>query len=125
MIFDFPNNAVYLSPNSQFSAPEVFNRSGINCIRREKLIVVNAVVEDSPAMKAGVRAGDILKKVGNGKAYESTLPRMFQMFGVPQGPVTVYVQRDDREKEFVLDWTDPPPLVPPAPSKKKFLEIED
>lgn len=126
VVFDFPQSAIYLSPSSRFDAPETFNRSGLHGLRRRpNEVVIDAVDPDSPAMKAGVRVGDILKRVKNEKTTETTLRRMYQMFGVPKGPVTVFVERDSQETEFVLDWTDPPPMPPPPPSKKKMLDPDE
>jgi len=68
--FDFPNSKVYFKKGKEFDKVDETDMSGLHLLRISGKTVVYSVDEDSPAHKAGIRANDIILKVGNKEASE-------------------------------------------------------
>lgn len=102
---------VYTNYNSQAST-DTFNEmvngtyEGIGCViqQQEKQVVVLEVYEDTPAMKAGLKAGDILKSVDDMDALETGTEKLSNYIKEEAtGKVKMKVLRDDEELEFTLE----------------------
>jgi len=63
-------------------------------------VIVNGVVEDSPAEKSGIQEDDIIIAIGGSKVYDQD--DLIDMVGdtEPGDEVVVTVMRDDQKKEF-------------------------
>jgi hypothetical protein len=61
--FDFRNSRLYLNKSHRFDAVDQMDMSGLHLIQHEKGAEVHAVDPDSPASKAGIKAGDIILKL--------------------------------------------------------------
>ena len=68
--FDFPNSKVYFKKGKEFDKVDETDMSGLHLLRISGKTVVYSVDEDSHAHKAGIRANDIILKVGNKEASE-------------------------------------------------------
>lgn len=68
-----------------------------------QLIKVVAPLDDTPAQEAGVRAGDLIKKVGAADATGMTLDQAVeQITGTPGTKVTIVMERDGQDITFEL-----------------------
>lgn len=63
--FDFPNSRMYLKKGKEFKKIDETDMSGLHLLRISDKTTVYSVDEGSPAQKAGIRANDIILKVGN------------------------------------------------------------
>jgi hypothetical protein len=58
MVFDYPHQRIYFEPNSRYGEPQGYDRSGLAVIETEEGFLVQDVVTGSPALQAGIAAGD-------------------------------------------------------------------
>ena len=65
-------------------------------------VLITEVFDDSPADKAGLKAGDVILTVG-GEKVENSLEVKAELAKVEEGPVVITVMRDKREKTFTAD----------------------
>jgi len=63
--FDFPNSKIHLKKCKEFKKIDETDMSGLHLLRVSDKTTVYSVDEGSPAQKAGIRANDIILKVGN------------------------------------------------------------
>jgi predicted aspartyl protease len=75
VIFDYPNNLVYLKKNSKYKIPFYFNMSGIILADNNnysKSHLIKKVLPNSPASEAGILPGDKIIKMGASGSPELT-----------------------------------------------------
>ena len=65
--FDFPNRVAYLKPGKNFSEPDEHDRSGLHLLRDRRKTTVDSVDKNTPAARAGIRAGDVLVSLNGTK----------------------------------------------------------
>jgi hypothetical protein len=104
---DAPGHALYLSKNDAFGQPFTFTRTGMFVDHASGAYVVADVAPDSPAQRAGIRAGDVLVAV-DGKAASSLTVDQLKEFEVqPPGTVVhVNVLRAGRPLTFEMRLAD-------------------
>ena len=69
IVLDYFSKKIYLKPNKFFSDTFEFPFSGMRLRKKNNQIFVDTVVDESPAYKAGVRAGDVVLSI-NDVSYE-------------------------------------------------------
>jgi len=93
VIFDYPHQRMILEPNAHFADRFDYDMSGIR-IRAEgadlKQLRVVRLVENSPAIEAGLREGDLISAINGRPAADLSLNEISQMF-------------KQAGREFVLD----------------------
>jgi hypothetical protein len=57
---DIPGQAAYLEPNAAVNDADLYNTAGFYPVRSGGKLVVQRVVPDTPAAKAGIEAGDVI-----------------------------------------------------------------
>jgi predicted aspartyl protease len=79
--FDFPNSRMYLKKSKEFKKIDETDMSGLHLLRMSNQTVVYSVDEGSPAQKAGIKANDVILKVGDKDAntYDILKLRRFLM----------------------------------------------
>jgi len=105
-----------LDPHSSFMPPDVYQEMqvetkgsfgglGIQIAVKDNQLVVIAPIEDTPADRAGIQAGDKIVKIESKSTKDMTLMEAVKILRGPKGTkVTLTIMRDgfDSPKEFVL-----------------------
>jgi carboxyl-terminal processing protease len=105
-----------LDPHTQFMPPDVFKEMkidtsgefgglGIEIARRDDTIVVVAPIDDTPAQRAGIRAGDQIVKIDDEPTRTMELARAIQKMRGPAGKkVLLTIMRDGftAAREFAI-----------------------
>ncbi len=63
--FDFPNSKIYFKKGKMFNKTEEEDMSGLHLYKISDETVAYSVDEGSPAYRAGIRANDVILKIGN------------------------------------------------------------
>lgn len=66
IVLDYSTKTLYLKPNSHYGKKFEFPLSGIQLKKKKNGIIIDTIVETSPAYKAGLRNGDLIIAI-NGK----------------------------------------------------------
>jgi PDZ domain len=101
--FDYGRQHLWLEPNGRTRGPQLFDASGIEVrptVDHELAIV--AVAADSAASVAGVRLGDIVKRVDGRPAREMTLGEIQDAFNQAETTCTVQLEREGRLQTATL-----------------------
>lgn len=105
-----------LDPHSNFLTPEEYNEMqidtkgvfggiGIEIGLKDNILTVIAPIEDTPAYKAGIVAGDKIVKIGDKHTKDLSLNEAVSMMRGPVGTtVTIYIMREgfDAAKPFTI-----------------------
>ena len=105
-----------LDPHSSFMTPEGFKEMqvdtkgefgglGIQIGVKDNLLTVIAPIEDTPAFKAGIKAGDKVLKINNESTKDMNMQdAVSKMRGAPKTPVTLSIFREGWKdtKDFVI-----------------------
>jgi predicted aspartyl protease len=99
--FDFPNNKIYLKKGKEFNKVDETDMSGLHLLRISNKTVVYSVDEGSPAQKAGIKANDVILKVGDKDANTIGIfeLRRFLMSGDKRN-ITMTIKRVDDVKDI-------------------------
>ncbi|MFI5294095.1 MAG: S41 family peptidase [Thermodesulfovibrionales bacterium] len=105
-----------LDPHSSFMPPDAYKEMqvetkgefgglGIQIGIKDKFLTVIAPIEDTPAYRAGIKAGDKIVKINKESTIDMSLQdAVTKMRGAPKTPVTISVLREGLEgpKDFTL-----------------------
>lgn len=101
LIFDLGNNQLYLKPNSvNFRKKFTYNISGIELIQQTQFLRIPEVMmvwKDSPAEKAGIKAGDQVMEVNGRKTYEMDINQIREILETPARSLRLTLLRGDEE----------------------------
>jgi carboxyl-terminal processing protease len=110
-----------LDPHSQFMDPETYNELkvdtegrfgglGIEITIRDGLLTIVTPIEDTPAWKAGLKAGDRIVKINNELTRDMTLlDAVKKLRGKPQEVVNITVLRESQNK--LIDFKIPRDII--------------
>lgn len=105
-----------LDPHSGFMSPEAYKEMqvdtkgefgglGIQIGMKDSVLTVIAPIEDTPAYKAGIKAGDKILKINNESTKDMNLQdAVSKMRGAPKTPVTISIFREGWKdmKDFTI-----------------------
>lgn len=105
-----------LDPHSSFMPPDAYKEMqvetkgefgglGIQIGMKDKFLTVIAPIEDTPAYRAGIKAGDKIVKIDKESTKDMSLQdAVTKMRGAPKTPVTISILREGMEgpKDFTL-----------------------
>ncbi len=99
--FDFPNSRMYLKKGKGFKKNDETDMSGLHLLRISNKTVVYSVDEGSPAQKIGIRANDVILKVGDKDAntYDILELRRLLMSGDKRN-ITMTIKHGDNVKDL-------------------------
>jgi len=109
---DYTKEKLYLRPIGKYNKEFDFDKSGLTIFavgpKLDQYFVV-AVLEDSPAARAGIYPGDYIKKVGCRKSKNMSLQSITNKFSRKAGKkvkLTIVRNEEEIKKEFILeDWS--------------------
>ncbi len=105
VVFDSPGKRVLLTPNRDYGKPAEYDESGLR-IRAEGLgfhkFVVGRVLPQSPAVEAGIEAGDSIESVDDSSAEELTLTELRRMLCRPGARYSIGIVRGSGHRRVVL-----------------------
>jgi len=83
LIFDQPNNKLYLKPNWNFKKPFSYNIAGIEVVEDDFNFQMPEVINvrvDSPAEHAGVKVGDRIYQINGLESFKTNINEMRKLF---------------------------------------------
>jgi hypothetical protein len=95
--FDFPNRTMYLKKSKQYDDADFRDRSGLHIFRPDGRIVLHSVDRESPADKAGLKACDVLLRVGDAATEKQRMYVLRRMLCEEGKTLALVVRRGDRE----------------------------
>ncbi len=105
VIFDYAHKRMILEPNAGFRDRFDYDMSGIR-LRFEgtdfKELRVSALVENSPAVEAGIREGDRISAIDGKLASQITLPEISKLFRQEGKELVLDIIRGDEKKQIKL-----------------------
>lgn len=111
MIIDYTNAQLYLKPKKNYNKEFKYDKSGlvIYAFGRElNQFVIKHVYENSPAAEAGLKAGDIIKKVGWWGSNNYTLEKITRKLQNKEGKCVQFTVERNGEKHKIKfhlrDW---------------------
>jgi len=107
LIFNEPDNTLYVKPNSRFREKWSYNIAGIELIQLDPVLRLSEVLyvwAGSPAEKAGVLKGDRVLEVNGRKGFELGVNEIKGMFEVTsKSPMRMVLLRGDKTLTVELD----------------------
>ncbi|UCG63207.1 MAG: PDZ domain-containing protein [Candidatus Zixiibacteriota bacterium] len=100
VIFDYPNQRMFLEPNTRFAEPFEYNMSGLSTRKgRGDYLEITAIHPGSPAERAGLKVGDKITRLNGRPATDYDVWELRPVFRQEGAAVTLTVQREDTESE--------------------------
>lgn len=90
---DFVNDQAWFEPGQRFSAPAMFDSSGMIFSRTDGQTIVERVHPDGPAFAAGIKAGDVLTHLNGHPLSEHTLFTIRQVLCRPERTLKFTLER--------------------------------
>ena len=100
MIFNYPNREIHLSPNSHFNDDFDYAYTGLGLYYVNDKIIVEDVIEGSPASKAGFKKNDQVVAVN--KNFSMNIQVYKDLLQKPYEIIKVLVIRDNLIKELTI-----------------------
>lgn len=103
MIFNYPNREIHLKPNGHFNEDFDYAYTGLGVYFVEGKIVVEDVIEGSPADKAHFMVGDEILAVG--KNFSGNMQVYKAILQKPWESIPVLIKREGAIKEITINTT--------------------
>jgi hypothetical protein len=100
LIINYPDAEIHLSPNSYFNQPFDYVYTGFRIYSINGKAIIDNVVKDSPAEKAGLQNGDLLLGVNNN--FTNNIDGYKSLISSCRNEIKVAVMRDNQIKTFVV-----------------------
>ncbi|MDR3459909.1 MAG: aspartyl protease family protein [Verrucomicrobiae bacterium] len=103
VVFDFPDQMLYLEPGQRFSTPDKEDMSGLHLLRQGDTTIVYSVDENSPAAAQGIKPGDVIEVVNGQSAADMTMRAIRRMLKSSDGDtVTLQLKRGEEALRIEL-----------------------
>ncbi|WP_243347431.1 aspartyl protease family protein [Parabacteroides sp. FAFU027] len=107
LIFNEPDNTLYVRPNARFSDGWSYNIAGIELVQMDPLLRLSEVLyvwANSPAEKAGVQKGDRILEVNGKRGFDTDINEIKGMFEVSsKRPMRMILLRGDKTVSVEID----------------------
>lgn len=104
VIIDYPNEKLYLQPNKHYKEEFNFDKSGLAVIASDILLnkyVVHSVIAGSPADLAGIKSGDVIRRINFSPSGTLSLERINQIFRKKEGTeIKLVIKRNKTKLKF-------------------------
>jgi hypothetical protein len=103
VIFDYGRNQMILEKNKNFDEPDKYSMSGLLLMKEGDDIKVYDVIKDSPAEKAGIKAGDQILAISQQPVGNYSLQQIRDLLNHEEGSkITLQLRNADGTKEVNL-----------------------
>ncbi|HEX7401612.1 MAG TPA: aspartyl protease family protein, partial [candidate division Zixibacteria bacterium] len=103
VIFDYPQNQMISEKNKNFDIPDKYSMSGLLLMKQDEDIKVYDVIKDSPAEKAGIKAGDQILAIDSQPTSSYSLQQIRELLNKEEGTkITLDIKSMDGTKEVKL-----------------------
>jgi membrane-associated protease RseP (regulator of RpoE activity) len=103
--FDYVGRRLFLQPNGRTNAPHLFDASGVSFERSAGGFVVDNVLPDTAAARAGLRNGDRLLDIDGSRADSLTLVALRNLLSQPGETRRLTIERDGEKFAIALSLT--------------------
>ena len=104
LIIDYNNELIYLKPSKKFKKVFEYDKSGLMLIATGKdlrTILVNNVVSGSPADEAGIKNGDVIRRINWLPSGYSSMKDLIRIFQKKEGKkIKLTIRRDGVRMKF-------------------------
>jgi hypothetical protein len=100
LIINYPDAEIHLSPNSHFNDPFDYVYTGFKIFSVNGKAIIDQVVKDSPAEKAGLQNGDLLLGVNNN--FSNNLEGYKNVISSAREELKMSIMRDNQLKTVVV-----------------------
>lgn len=94
VVLNYPAKEIHLSPNKFYNEPFDYTYTGLGIYYVDGKIMVEDIIQNSPAHKAGLQIGDQLIGVGNNLS--NNIQQYKNLLQVPNQRIKLIINRDDR-----------------------------
>lgn len=106
VVFDYPHQQMFLTPNSRFSSDDQEDKSGISVVAKGNSLRVFEVADvspGSPGAKAGVQKGDVIAGIDDEPAADLTLPEIRGLFRQVGHKYNLAIERNGQSKQVNVE----------------------
>lgn len=100
IFIDYLNSDIYFKPSKKYTEEFTYDRSGLIIFAHGpnlKEFIISDVLENSPAYEAGIRKGDVIKKIGFSGSDNLSLERINSMLSRKPGKkICMKIKREDK-----------------------------
>lgn len=102
--FDMLEKTLFLAPQEGQSGAEHFNATGLYIVKSGGQMLVQRVVDGSPAQKAGLQVGDALLQIRDFPTDQIVFDRVYtNLFAETDQPIPLKVRRGDSELSLTME----------------------
>jgi Aspartyl protease/PDZ domain len=99
-VINYPAKEIHLTPNSHYRELFDYSYSGLNIYFVDGKVMVGEVMKDSPAEKAGFKAGDVIFGIGNN--FSNNIQKYKEMIQNVGQNLAIVVIRDEKAMLLML-----------------------
>lgn len=100
LIINYPDAVIHLLPNSYFNEPFDYNYTGFKIFGINGRVIIDNIIKDSPAEKAGLQPGDIIFGINNN--FSNNISDYKEEFSSARGSIKISVLRNNQVKTIVV-----------------------
>ncbi len=100
VVLNYPAKIIHLSPNKFYNEPFDLTYTGLGIYFVEGKIMIEDIIQDSPAQKAGLMVGDQIVGVGNN--FSNNIQQYKNLIQVPNQQIRLIISRDGKLHPILL-----------------------
>jgi hypothetical protein len=106
VVFDYPHQQMFLTPNARFSSDDQEDKSGISVVAKGNSLRIFEVVDvnpGSPGAKGGVQKGDVIAGIDEEPAADLTLSEIRSLFRQVGHKYNLAIERNGQSKQINVE----------------------